>query len=285
MREAGKHSKYTSVFRTKASDLSAGGAPQYPPYFLVGCRLSNASGDADHDIDIGAGAYRDSDDANSYNITSMTKRMDAAWVSGSGQGGMATAESLTADKTYNVYGNGNDVFFSTTLPSAVSQSRVVTTEGARRLGSVLTYASQAAVLPFTQLDDMFILHQDKEHSVSKGGTTQLMVPNGIDKVALVQVVFKPSSDLGAGYPEQYVLLVPTDSPTNANGVLGVTAGWYRKTGHTFVAAGIGAYYDSDTLLCHLRMEGNTVGVLWPTDVIQHTQLNMLTHGWVDERTK
>ncbi len=73
-------------------------AEALPRGYIDGWILSNNSGDALNDIDFGPGEARDG--ANTSNIedaTGMTKRLDATWAAGTGNGGLAAG--LTAANT------------------------------------------------------------------------------------------------------------------------------------------------------------------------------------------
>lgn len=75
--------------------------PESP--YLVGLDLSNNSGDANNDIDIAAG--RCSDSALAYFMTlaaGITKRLDAAWSAGTGNGGLFSG-SKAPDTWYAVH--------------------------------------------------------------------------------------------------------------------------------------------------------------------------------------
>lgn len=63
----------------------------YPSGHLYGLTLSNNGSDATNDIDIAVGTARSSDDSANIDLTSaLTKRGDASWAVGTGNGGMDT---------------------------------------------------------------------------------------------------------------------------------------------------------------------------------------------------
>lgn len=112
-----------------------------PRGYIDGFILSNNGTDANNDIDIGIGTARD--DANGANIVlsaSITKRLDASWAVGDGNGGL-DAGSKAADTWYHVFVIRRsdtgvvDVLFSTsaaspTLPAGYDQKR--------RIGAIRT---------------------------------------------------------------------------------------------------------------------------------------------------
>lgn len=151
--------------------------------------IANNSTDSDHDIDIGVGSCRAKD--NSVNIdvtTSITKRIDATWVVGTGNGGLATG-TVAANTTYHVFVIKNtttgvvDVGFDTSLTA----TNLLSTSGYhkyRRIASVVTDSS-ANILPFKQ-DSNYLFHKkgildlnDTTTSDVTDGLISLTVPTGI----------------------------------------------------------------------------------------------------------
>ena len=74
----------------------------FPTGHLYGLTLSNNGSDATNDIDIAAGTARDaSDTVNMVLASALTKRLDASWAVGTGNGGLDTGS--IADTTYHVW--------------------------------------------------------------------------------------------------------------------------------------------------------------------------------------
>jgi hypothetical protein len=126
---------------------------------IWGLTLSNNGTDSANDIDVAAGAA--TDESHSYVMVlaaSITKRLDAAWAVGTGQGGLNTG--VEANSTwYEVHlirrpdTGVVDVMFTTTanratLPSGYTQQR--------RIGWIRN-DSGGSILAFTQVDDHFTL--------------------------------------------------------------------------------------------------------------------------------
>ena len=149
-----------SAYFGDGSNLT-GIASGMPRGYLSGLTLSNNTSDSEHDIDIAVGEARDTADGVDLTISStFTKKIDATWASGSGNGGMANGVSLSADTWYHVYlveldAGGTDAGFDT----ATNAANLVATSGVasayRRIGSVLTDSS-SNILGFTQFEDEFI---------------------------------------------------------------------------------------------------------------------------------
>lgn len=71
---------------------------------ISGLLPSNNGTDAEHDIDISAGACRNSDDDATIALTTgITKRLDATFAEGTGNGGMADGESLPTSSTVHLF--------------------------------------------------------------------------------------------------------------------------------------------------------------------------------------
>ena len=129
-----------------------------PRGYLSGMGLSNAT-DTAHDITVAVGEVRDN--ANAVDIvlaSAMTKRIDATWASGSGNGGLASGVSIATNTWYHVHAivvSGSvDIGFDTSITAA----NLVANNSAsafRRIGAVLTDGS-ANILNFIQDGDEFI---------------------------------------------------------------------------------------------------------------------------------
>ena len=129
-----------------------------PRGYLSGMGLSNAT-DTAHDITVAVGEVRDN--ANAVDIvlaSAMTKRIDATWASGSGNGGLASGVSIATNTWYHVHAivvSGSvDIGFDTSITAA----NLVANNSAsafRRIGAVLTDGS-SNILNFIQDGDEFI---------------------------------------------------------------------------------------------------------------------------------
>jgi hypothetical protein len=158
--------------------------------YLSGFTLSNNGTDANNDIDIAAGEA--ADDAALYMIkrsSTITKRLDASWSAGSGNGGLDTG-AKAASTTYFVFVIRNpetgavDALFSAslspTMPSGYTSKR--------RVGAIITDGS-ANILQFTQRGDEFIWNQMVQNAATTPPTSGTLVsvtaPNGIQTFAKV----------------------------------------------------------------------------------------------------
>lgn len=160
-----------------------------PRSYLAGLTLSNNSGDTNNDIDIAAGFCRDS--TNSASITlaaALTKRSDASWAVGTGNGGMDTGAKPNSG-TLHVWiikrsdTGVVDVLFSTSASSPTMPSGY---DIKRRIGSCRTDSS-GNIFQFVQTGDDFYYKNPStvglDINVTAPGTSAVLrtlsVPSGI----------------------------------------------------------------------------------------------------------
>jgi hypothetical protein len=76
----------------------------FPTMWLSGFEIVNNASDLVNDIDIAAGSCRDETDVIDIRVTAAvtTKRLDAVWAAGSGNGGLDTG-TVAANTTYHIY--------------------------------------------------------------------------------------------------------------------------------------------------------------------------------------
>jgi hypothetical protein len=115
--------------------------------FSSGLDVSNAA-DADHDITIALGKIMDSSQTSVISLlTGITKRIDAVWAAGTGNGGLPSALTLTADTWYRVFLIKNpdtgdiDAGFDTSITAANLIADAPTYTQYRRVSYVLTDGS------------------------------------------------------------------------------------------------------------------------------------------------
>lgn len=128
--------------------------------FRYGLTLSNSPGDLTNDIDIAVGAA--AADTSPYAVMSlasiMTKRLDAAWAVGSGNGGRMSAAAI-ADTSYHVWliqrsdTGVVDVGFDV---SATAPTMPANYDRKRRIGTIIRQSG--SILLFTQENRTFLLY-------------------------------------------------------------------------------------------------------------------------------
>lgn len=177
-----------------------------PRGYIDGFNMSNNGTDSTNDIDVSAGAAAaDTDDAWIRLAASITKRIDASWAVGSGNGGMDTG-SVANSTWYHVWAIMRpdtgvvDVLFST---SATSPTMPTNYTKKRRIGSVFR-TSGAANRQFIQRGDWFIW---KTRTLDINTTTLsttatnfvLPVPTGVRVEAQINYSFAHASAIRQAY--------------------------------------------------------------------------------------
>jgi hypothetical protein len=151
---------------------------------IFGLTLSNNGTDATNDIDIAAGeaASTETDPVLMVLASALTKRLDASWAVGSGNGGLDTGS--IANNTYHVWliqrsdTGVVDALFSL---SATSPTMPTDYDRKRRIGSIVR--ASAAIRGFKQAEDSFFLDTaitDYSSTSSRADSLFTMsVPTGI----------------------------------------------------------------------------------------------------------
>lgn len=174
----------------------------YPEGYIFGLTLSNNGTDATNDIDVAAGQATADDGTTPLVLgSSITKRLDAAWAVGTGNGGLDTGS--IANTTYHVWlirrsdTGVVDVLFST---SATAPTMPTNYDAKRRIGAILR--ESAAIVPFKQVDDIF-QRQTPSYDITNGalGTSgalfTIKVPTGIKVTAIISTLSRRAA--GAFY--------------------------------------------------------------------------------------
>ncbi len=181
----------TATTRTIKIPDADGSMSTVPRGHIYGLTLSNNSTDASNDIDIAAGEVASSDTAPVL-ITlasGITKRLDAAWAVGTGNGGLDTGS--IADTTYHLWliqrsdTGVVDALFST---SATSPTMPTSYDRKRRIGAILRVSG--AIVAFTQIGDEFIrsaaiLDVDVDNPGTSAVLRALSVPLGVSVRAII----------------------------------------------------------------------------------------------------
>ena len=164
--------------------------PPLPRSYLAGFGLANNGTDATNDIDIAAGAARDSTNAANLVGSAMTKRLDAAWAAGTNQGGLDTG--AIANTTYHVFAIRKDSDGSVDYLFSTSASAPTMPTGYtyfRRVGSILR--AGATIVAFKQYGDYF-RKQVATQDINVAQTTSsalraLAVPLGVKVRAIISL--------------------------------------------------------------------------------------------------
>jgi|GEM_PF-2305595 len=174
----------TGQLRSMLADHAAYGVPRN---YLTGCTLANNVADTANDIDVTAGACRDTTDSYNIYVLALTKRLDALWVEGSGQGGRDTG--VIGDggwfvfAIYNPTTRVSDVLFSQNLPSPILPSGFT---AKRRIGWFYRDVTNfGGIKAFRQFGDYFqwispyMEVSDAQQVQGQSGLFSFQVPGGM----------------------------------------------------------------------------------------------------------
>lgn len=242
--------------------------------FLFGLTLSNNSTDATNDIDISVGQAAADTSPYSVMVSSsiLTKRLDAAWAVGSGNGGLDTGS--IANTTYHIWliqrsdTGVVDALFST---SATSPTMPTNYDRKRRIGSIIR--ESAAIVSFTQDGDIFKRASKLDYNSATARASALLTL---------------SVPLGVGvYPMLTELLSTVTTNTTAINTIGsavtgsadITVGQVNLGGTSGVSVDVGqipAWFKTNT----------SAQLYFSVSVIGTVQTNQITTvGWIDTRGK
>ncbi|MDQ2084761.1 hypothetical protein RA307_31670 [Xanthobacteraceae bacterium Astr-EGSB] len=246
------------------------------PSYLTGLTLSNNASDGANDIDISPGAAADNANAATMALTSwLTKRLDAAWAVGSGNGGL-DAGSI-ANTTYHVFliqrsdTGVVDALFST---SATAPTMPANYDRKRRIGSIIRAAG--TIRPFVQNGDLF---RWKGAAINDGTMTNpgtsaialaLSVPAGIVVEADIVVLVAALSNLSI--LALITSFAETDRPAGPGDFTVGVAGGAAGNQNGLPVRGV---YTNTAGQVRVRLN-NSAG----SDTIV-----ILTFGWIDTRGK
>jgi hypothetical protein len=245
-----------------------------PGPFLVGLKLSNNGTDPTNDIDIAVGAATSADAVLASRVgmsltSAITKRLDAAWVVGTNQGGLDTG--TIADATYHVYlikrvdTGVVDVLFSL---SATTPTMPTNYTKNRRIGSIVRTSS--AIKTFWQYGDRFMWDtpsfdvNNQAVATGAGGTEFLLnVPAGLDGLETIVNLYVPTS------AEWVYIRHPNWADLAGSDTANPLATFGTASGAN---AGQVSVYPSDTRAIRARV--NTA-----------SNISLATLGWIDRRGK
>ena len=245
---------------------------------IHGLTLSNNASDATNDIDIASGVAADSTGAAFLTLASgITKRLDAAWAVGSGNGGLDTGS--IANATYHMWlimrsdTGVVDVLFST---SATSPTMPANYNYRRRIGSIVR--TGGAIKGFTQDGDRFTWKTGVQdvNATNPGAaavTRTLTVPTGINVIAdlFVRLAQAATTDTPGT-----VALTDLESTNAAADATNGSLYWFQNvTGGTFISGGSVMVRTNTSGQIRSRLEASSTNTL----------LTIGTKGWIDRRGK
>jgi hypothetical protein len=249
-----------------------------PMNYITGLTLSNNGSDPTNDIDIAAGSARDSTDAVNIDLsTSYTKRLDAAWAVGSGNGGLDTG--AIANTTYHIWlikrsdTGVVDVLFSA---SATAPTMPANYGYKRRIGSIRRVS--AALQTFVQDGDLFQLKVPvADVAATNPGTSAvtraLSTPSGVRVQALLRAAVTNSST-GAAPRTVITDLSVTDAAPDPTATPGADIALvYNGAGASNEVASRLAVFTDTSAQVRSRLSASDAAVT----------LYIITYGWIDTR--
>lgn len=243
-----------------------------PAGHINGLTLSNNGTDAVNDIDISTGEAA-SDGSVPYLIaltSSLTKRLDAAWAVGSGNGGLDTG--TIANATYHIWliqRSDTDVVDALFSLSATSPTMPTNYDRKRRIGSIVR--AGATILAFSQNGDEFtyttpVLDLSAVALATSASTLTLAsVPTGLKFLAIIRAGVNNATNTSNA-------LISSLDATDQAPALGVA----NIGGSAVGATAMQGYAE-------LRVRTNTSSQIRARAGTAAVTLNASTVGWVDTR--
>lgn len=239
---------------------------------ISGLTLSNNGADAVNDIDIAAGACADlagGADAIMALGSALTKRLDAAWAVGTGNGGLDTG--AVGNTTYHVWlikrpdTGVVDALFSTSA-SAPTMPTNYTIK--RRIGSFVRNAGANDL--FTQMGDEFLLKTPvNSFSVNAPGTSAVLralsIPSGLQLWGIFTITVEDTTPAGTR-----VLITSPDQTDTAP----------SSTVHDLLV-GTAAEAASTRMVVRTNTSAQVRTRALASDA--GVTLTATTHGWIDRR--
>lgn len=247
--------------------------PGPAPGALYGCAIGNNVTDPTNDIDFAAGVVADSTNALYMTAGALTKRLDAAWVAGAGQGGLFSGS--IANTSYHCFIIMNpttgavDAGFDT---SVIAANRPAGYTYYRRVGSIRRDSS--AIRTFLQSGNVFTWlvpagDYDSTLGTGSGTTIALTVPLGLQLDARLNVGMIIGNTSGG---EKYSLLTSLDQTDTA-----------ASTSAFTVAGNMDGAIDGGSSGGYAQIKTNTSGQIRGRGNNSTFTSKIVTYGFVDNR--
>lgn len=245
-----------------------------PRGYIDGLEVQNNATDADHDLDIHPGACRDVDDSVGIVLSqTLTKRADAAWAAGTGNGAMANGVTLGNDAEYYVFAIRNPttgVVDGIIDTSAVGANIAAAASGfsQRRLIATRFTDGVANWIPMVQWGDWneFATPIEDEDTTFPSTAAVTVSLDFVPSAYSVQVLLMGSTTAGVT-----VYISPLDTTDEAPGANPAIGTFFAAT-----AARTNSFPPIRTNAAgQIRARSNGAGALFVLSVI----------GWLDERGK
>lgn len=238
---------------------------------LYGLTLANNAADATNDIDVSPGEAASDDNTPVLMVLTsvMTKRLDAAWVAGSGNGGLDTG--AVGNNTYHLFliynptSGAVDALFSLS-PTAPTMPAGFTAK--RRIGSI--YRLAGANVAFVQIGDFFyraaVVQERNSVTAVSNTLLPLTVPSGIKVRPMLAGLLISTGTGSFGFMQ----LANGDMPTTLVEIVRTNSG-------ADVTSGVVTEFFTNTA-AQIRFSQGFVG----SNVSSATLSSI---GWIDDRGK
>lgn len=250
--------------------------------YLYDCTLANNGSDATNDIDIAAGVTFDDITLKFITVAAMTKRLDANWSAGTGNGMRYSGAAIT-NTTYHLWavstaGGTQDIYAdpsavrATVLGHLQAETGGASYVNARRIGSIVR--AGGTIRPFKQLGDEFtwdVPASDFNAGIgSTAVTITLTVPTGVVVQARMNVAMQFGNVSGG---DKFMLLTALDQPNTAPSATAFTVAGYMD----------GAI-DGGSSGGYAVIKTNTSGQIRGRDgVVNDFTSRIVTYGYIDTR--
>lgn len=248
--------------------------PSVPDGYIYGCAISNNSTDSNHDIDVAAGKVKDSTNVYTMEVSAITKRIDANWAAGTGNGGFPSALTLASDTWYRVFVIGKtdgttDIGFDTDSSATNLLSDATGYTLYRRIGWVLTNGT-SNIRGFTQHGDEFFWNAPFEAASYTDSATSTNLTVGAPPSTVARFSF--SFNISAGYT-RYMLVRP----------VGTTDTTPSSSAHTYRIQGSGSGSEADHVEVTMVTDSSSRIAVRMDSAANISTNEVMSHGWRDMR--
>ena len=252
----------------------------YLPGYKWRMSLANNASDATNDIDISVGKCVDNTTLGIISLAAtMTKRLDANWSAGSGNGGRYSGAAI-ANTTYHVWAASkadgtSDVYFDPSTSRATVLSHLQAETGGsgyvnvRRIGSIIR--TGGAIVAFKQYGDEFYLKERKTEfngaaPATTAQTLALQIPTGLTLQARINAGLRRVNGSGLFYLLVTPLTETDGTPSSSLYTACALAEADRGTGSTEL----------------LIMTNTSAQIRWrANDASANLPIDIWTIGWCD----
>ena len=234
--------------------------------------ISNSGLDPNNDVNFNAGVFQFSDGTGQAALTSLTKRLDANWASGTNQGGLDSGV-----KAINTWYHCYAIYNPTTLAEDALFSKGAITPNVlpsgytkfKRVGSIITN-SAGNILQFTQFDKKFHLRPQVENRplviLSGPSIITVTAPFGLVTEAICSITYSISN-----FPSpRYVLINSLSDPSNIASI----------NNYTMIIPGTSASLNFSST-AQREVATNTSSQINIATSAPGSNIQVYTDGWID----